>query len=170
MILTKASSLRSVLEMDSLEINIEVVSRLEANCILTSTEQCSQVSFLVSIGAPEDELPAGYSNVADRLRLLFGDTVTAEHGATEADIQCLIDLATKLKGSSGNVLIHCEAGVSRSPAAALILYTCLLGPGSERKAMDLVLRQRPFAIPNRRMVELADKLLGREGRLLSALG
>lgn len=156
--------------MDSTAINIEVVSREEANFILASPEECSKILFLVSIGAPEDDLPIGYSNVSDRLRLLFGDTVTAEHGATEADIRCLIDLAKRLKGSNGNVLIHCEAGVSRSPAAALILYTCLLGPGSERKSMDRVLRQRPFAMPNRRMVELADRLLGREGRLMSVLG
>jgi len=155
--------------MDSLQINIEVVSRQEANYILTSAEQCARVSFLVSIGAPEDELPIGFLNVADRLRLLFGDTVTAEHGATEADIQSLIDLAKKLKGSNCNVLIHCEAGVSRSPAAALIMYTCLMGPGSETKAMQLVLQQRPFAMPNRRMVALADKLLGRGGRLLSVI-
>ena len=154
--------------MDSLEINIEVVSRYEATCILTS-EQCSKISYLVSIGAPEDELPAGYSNVPRRMRLLFGDTETAEHGASYADIQRLIDLAKELSGSNVNVLIHCEAGVSRSPAAALILYTCLLGQNSERQAMDLVLRQRPFARPNRRMVELADKLLGREGRLMSVL-
>src|SRR5262249_49512610 len=123
----------------------------------------------VSIGAPEDDLPLGFSNVPDRLRLLFGDTETAEHGASEADIQCLIDLAKKLNGTRGQVLIHCEAGVSRAPAAALILYTCLLGPGSEQKAMDLVLRQRPFASPNRRMVALADKLLGRGGRLMRVL-
>lgn len=156
--------------MDSPAINIEVVSREEANTILTSADECSKIIFLISIGAPEDDLPKGYSNVPNRLRLLFGDTVTAEHGATEADIQCLIDLANRLRGSNGNVLIHCEAGVSRSPAAALILYTCLLGPGSERTSMDLVLRQRPFAMPNRRMVELADRLLGREGRLVNVLG
>ena len=156
--------------MDSIRTNIRVVSRYEASSILTSPQQLSEVSFLISIGAPEDDLPAGYSNVTDRLRLLFGDTETAEDGASESDIQCLIDLAKELNGSTANVLIHCEAGVSRSSAAALILYTCLLGQGSERKAMDRVLRQRPIAKPNRRMVEIADKLLGRKGRLIRVLG
>jgi predicted protein tyrosine phosphatase len=32
-----------------------------------------------------------------------------------------------------------------------------------------VLHQRPIARPNRRMVEIADKLLGREGRLIRVL-
>lgn len=155
--------------MDSLKINIQVVSRYEASSILTSPQQCGEVSFLISIGAPEDDLPAGYSNVPSRLRLLFGDTETAEHGASESDIQCLIDLAEELNRSTAKVLIHCEAGVSRSTAAALIIYTCLLGPGSERRAMDLVLRQRPIAMPNRRMVKIADALLRRRGRLIAVL-
>ncbi len=34
--------------------------------------------------------------------------------------------------------------------------------------MRRVLKQRPLAIPNRRMVELADHLLKRGGRLLEA--
>lgn len=156
-------------KMDSIEINIQVASRHEASSILTSPKQCSEVSFLISIGAPEDDLPAGYTNVTGRIRLLFGDTETAEDGASESDIQCLIDLAKELNGSKAKVLIHCEAGVSRSSAAALIMYTCLLGQGSESKAMEQVLRQRPIARPNRRMVEIADKLLGRGGRLIGVL-
>ena len=156
--------------MDSCNITIEIASRAEASSILNSPDQCAEVSFLVSIGAPEDELPAGYSNVSHKLRLLFGDTETAEHGATESDVRCLIELAKELYGSAGKVLIHCEAGVSRSSAAGLILYTSLLGPGSEREAMERVLRQRPIAKPNRRMVEIADHLLGRGGRLIEVLG
>ena len=155
--------------MDSLKINIQVVSRSEASSILTSVPQCGEVSFLVSIGAPEDDLPAGFSNVPAKLRLLFGDTETAEHGASESDIKCLIDLAEELNRSTAKVLIHCEAGVIRSTAAALIMYTCLLGPGSERRAMDRVLRQRPIAMPNRRMVKIADDLLGRGGRLIAVI-
>jgi predicted protein tyrosine phosphatase len=156
-------------DMDSCKIQIEVASRPEASKILSSPNECREVSFLVSIGAPEDELPEGYSNVSRKLRLLFGDTQTAEDGPTESDVRCLIELAHGLKGSAGKVLIHCEAGVSRSTAAALIMYTCLLGPVSEREAMESVLGQRPIARPNRRMVEIADHLLGRGGRLVEVL-
>ena len=114
-------------EIDLLKIDIQVVGRYEAGGILTSAQQCSEVSFLVSIGAPKDDLPDGYLNVPRKLRLLFGDTETSEDGPSESDIQRLIDLAAELRGLTGRVLIHCEAGVSRSTAAALILYTCLLG-------------------------------------------
>jgi predicted protein tyrosine phosphatase len=78
-------------------------------------------------------------------------------------------LAETLKSASGKVLIHCEAGISRSAAAALIMYSSWLGPGQEREALESVLSQRPFARPNRRMVDLADKLLGRGGCLVAIL-
>ena len=152
------------------DLVIEVASRSEAGDILGSQDRCAEVTFLISIGAPEDQLPIGYHNISSKVRLLFGDTLDAETGATEVDVRTLIELAQKLRLSKGKVLIHCEAGVSRSTAAALILYACWLGPGREGEAMRRVLSQRPIAIPNRRMVELADHLLKLSGRLLAALG
>ena len=155
--------------MDLPELTIEVASRPEAGDILNSPHRCAEVTCLVSIGDPYDELPAGYNNVSDKLRLLIADVVT-ELGATEEDVRQIIRLAERLSSGTGRVLIHCEAGVSRSSAAALIMYACWLGPGRERDAMGRVLAQRPVALPNRRMVELADRLLGRGGRLVGVLG
>jgi predicted protein tyrosine phosphatase len=152
------------------ELIVEVASRFEASDILSSPDRCAEITCLISIGAPNDDLPIGYHNISNKLRLLFGDTLDAESGATEVDVRTLMELAQNLRSSNGKVLIHCEAGVSRSPAAALIIYACWLGPGREGEAMRRVLAQRPLAIPNRRMVELADHLLKRGGRLLEALG
>ena len=148
---------------------IEVVSRAEASEILNSPLRCSEVTYLVSIGDLHDELPAGYDNVTHKLRLLIADVVT-ELGATEEDVGRIIRLAEGLSSESGRVLIHCEAGVSRSSAAALIMYACWLGPGREWEAMERVRAQRPVAFPNRRMVEIADRLLVRGGRLVGVLG
>ena len=153
--------------MSSREINIEVVSRVEAGEILCSADLCGEITFLVSIGDGDDPLPLGYQNVDHKMRLLIADVVS-EEGATEDDVQRIIELARHLESASGKVLIHCEAGVSRSTAAALIIYTCWLGPGREREAMERVIAQRPCAIPNRRMVRLADSLLQRDGRLVQA--
>ncbi|MGH9971787.1 MAG: hypothetical protein ACREBG_28885 [Pyrinomonadaceae bacterium] len=150
------------------KLTIVVASRLEAANILCSAHRCAEVTFLVSIGDPYDELPAGYDNVSRKLRLIVADVVS-ELGATEDDICQIIRLAESLRSASGLVLIHCEAGVSRSTAAALIMYTCWFGPGREREAMERVMKQRPIAIPNPRMVELADRQLDRGGRLVSVL-
>ncbi len=152
------------------DLVIEVASRSEAGDILSSPDRCAEVTCLISIGAPDDELPIGYQNISSKLRLLFGDTLDAETGATEVDVRAIMELAQDLRSANGKVLIHCEAGISRSTAAALILYACWLGAGREDEAMRRVLAQRPLAIPNRRMIELADHLLNRGGRLLEALG
>jgi len=153
--------------MDVPGITIEVASRFEASEILNS-HRCLGITYLISIGDEYDGLPIGYNNVARKLRLLIADVVT-ESGATEDDVRQIIALAEDLRTGKGLVLIHCEAGVSRSTAAALIMYACWLGPGWEREAMERVLAQRPIAIPNRRMVALADKLLDREDRLVGVL-
>jgi predicted protein tyrosine phosphatase len=155
--------------MRSLDLAIEIASRTEAGRILCSPRRCAEVSYLVSIGEPDERPPAGYRNVRRRLRLQFADVEVEESGPTEEDISRIISLADNLKHLGGKVLIHCGAGFSRSPAAALIMYACWLGPGREQEAMEKVFALRPDVCPNRRMVMLADKILGREGRLIDAL-
>jgi len=153
--------------MSQREIKIEVLSRLEAGQILCSAVRCAEITYLISIGDGDDPLPEGYENAERKMRLLIADVVT-EEGATEEDVRRIIQLAEQLRSDSGTLLIHCEAGVSRSTATALIMYACWLGRGREDEAMERVIAQRPYAIPNRRMVALADKLMALDGRLLQA--
>lgn len=153
--------------MDLNGTSIEVVSRIEAGQILCSPGRCAEITYLISIGDGDDPLPQGYENAERKLRLRIADVVT-EEGATVEDIRRIVQLAEQLRSESGTLLIHCEAGVSRSTATALIIYACWLGQGREDEAMERVIAQRPFAIPNRRMVALADRLLALEGNLLRA--
>lgn len=65
------------------------------------------------------------------------------------------------------VLLHCVAGVSRSTAAALVAL--VLDRDGEEVPMARLLRgAAPHARPNLRIVALADRLLGRDGRLIAA--
>jgi predicted protein tyrosine phosphatase len=67
------------------------------------------------------------------------------------------------------LLVHCWMGVSRSPAAALI---AALAVAPEHDDHDLARRLRaasPQASPNARLIEIGDRLLAREGRLMSAV-
>jgi predicted protein tyrosine phosphatase len=67
------------------------------------------------------------------------------------------------------LVIHCYAGVSRSTASAFAT-ACALNP--HRDEMEIARQIRaasPIASPNRLIVALADKALGREGRMLRAL-
>lgn len=153
--------------MSARQIRIEVVSRLEAGEILCTPDRCAEITYLVSIGHGDDPLPQGFDNAERKVRWLIADVVT-EEGATEEDVRGIIQLAEQLRSESGTLLIHCEAGVSRSTATALIIYACWLGPGREDEAMRSVVAQRPYAFPNRRMVAMADNLLALDGRLLQA--
>ncbi len=67
------------------------------------------------------------------------------------------------------LVIHCYAGVSRSPAAAFI-GACALEP--DRREIEIaqeLRRASPTATPNRRLVALADRMLGRQGRMVEAV-
>lgn len=149
-------------------IDIVICSREEAGEILCSPSRRKDLVLLVSIGEPHDPAPAGFRNVAPRMRFLFADT-NGEGGATEDDVRRLIGTAEAFAERSGRVVIHCQAGISRSTAAATIFYAVLLGEGREEEAIARVLAAREFAIPNRRMIRLADVLLGRSGKLIDAV-
>jgi len=150
------------------ELIIEVCGRDEASAILSSPSQRADIAFLISIGEPHDRPPAGIHHVRDRLRLLFSDT-TDEMGPTEEDVAQLIAFARAVLQRSGRVLIHCQAGISRSSAAAVIVHAMALGEGREEEAVSRVMAQRPIACPNRKMIAIADRLLHLEGKLIAAV-
>jgi predicted protein tyrosine phosphatase len=67
------------------------------------------------------------------------------------------------------LVIHCYAGISRSTASAFAAV-CALNPHRDEIAIARQIRAAsPIASPNRLIVSLADKALGREGRMLRAL-
>ena len=125
---------------------------------------------LVSLLPPEDQ-PATPPQIAssDHLRLLMDDVHEPHASAiapTRSHIETLISFLRSSPQSS--ILIHCLAGVSRSPAAALIALA-LDAPGRERDVARLLRSAAPFADPNRLMIKLADEVLERRGSLVSAL-
>lgn len=75
-----------------------------------------------------------------------------------------------LKGWSPDetLLVHCWAGISRSTATAFIA-ACLHNPNADEKAIaDAIAAASPTAFPNTRLVALADRLMGRGGRMARA--
>lgn len=70
---------------------------------------------------------------------------------------------------TGPMLIHCWAGISRSTAAVFIAL-CTLNPDHEEDGIAQSLRAASrTATPNRRLVGLADEILGRHGRMSAAV-
>jgi predicted protein tyrosine phosphatase len=67
------------------------------------------------------------------------------------------------------LVIHCYAGISRSTAGAFVV-ACALNPRRDELSIAQALRRASAtAAPNARIVSLADRVLGREGRMTSAL-
>jgi predicted protein tyrosine phosphatase len=67
------------------------------------------------------------------------------------------------------MVVHCYAGISRSTASAFAA-ACALNPHRDESEIARQIRDRsPIAAPNRLIVSLADKALGRDGRMLRAL-
>ncbi|MBA4034764.1 MAG: protein tyrosine phosphatase [Bradyrhizobium sp.] len=70
---------------------------------------------------------------------------------------------------SAPMVVHCYAGISRSTASAFAA-ACMLNPHRDEIEIARQIRARsPIASPNRLIVTLADKALGRDGRMLRAL-
>ncbi|MDP3176221.1 MAG: hypothetical protein Q8M88_17495 [Phenylobacterium sp.] len=67
------------------------------------------------------------------------------------------------------MLIHCWAGISRSTATAFMLACERSAEADEREIALAMRRAAPHAFPNRRIVALADEVLGRRGRMVAAL-
>lgn len=67
------------------------------------------------------------------------------------------------------LVIHCYAGISRSPAAAYIAACALAPERDEGDLADALRAASPSATPNRLLVEIADRLLGRSGRMVAAI-
>ncbi len=67
------------------------------------------------------------------------------------------------------LVIHCYAGISRSTAAAYIA-ACALAPERDEDAIAEALRAAsPSATPNPLFVAIADRMLGRDGRMVAAI-
>lgn len=67
------------------------------------------------------------------------------------------------------LVVHCFAGISRSTASAF-MTACALNPHRDEIAIARQIRRAsPSAFPNRLIVSLADRALGRNGRMLRAL-
>ena len=134
-------------------------------CIITDAMTAGQVlasrpvDRLLSIVDPGQAHPI-HTGLPDEheLCLQFDDQFTFREGTpapcTEEHIYKIMAFADTFFGGSF-CLAHCHAGVSRSTAAFYIMLAYASGPSHSESAFKRTLELRPFARPNRRMIELA---------------
>ena len=88
--------------------------------------------------------------------------------ATAGDVRKALAF-TEACGSGDHLLIHCRAGIARSPAIALAVLCQACPSGAEDACLGLIFQIRPQAQPDRGIVLLADNALKREGDLVAAV-
>ena len=105
------------------------------------------------------------------LKLAVNDIAEPTEGLTlpdEALVRRLLAFAAAWDASAP-MLVHCWAGISRSSASAFVL-ACDRNPEVDERAIALTMRQAAkHAYPNRRIVALADDVLGPRGRMVDAV-
>lgn len=140
---------------------------------LHDTVAASGARHVVSLLGQEDNLcrPAGIT-AENHLWLQLHDISAPLDGYVLADrrhVARLIDFVRRWRRERP-LVVHCFAGISRSTAAAFV-SVCALQPQTAETTIATMLRQAsPTATPNSRIVALADDLLGRQGRMIEAVG
>lgn len=161
-----------------------ITDRDNAERILKHPGLMHELKWVVSIGSLERP-PDGFDRVSDKrkLRLRFDDMdrpyYQHYHLPSEQDARRIVRFARK--AAEGPVLVHCAAGQSRSAATAYLMLAVRMGEGREEETARRLhalaaeadqkgLRMRGVDIhPNRLLVCIGDRVLGREGRLWNAL-
>ncbi len=141
------------------------------------THGAAGVTHVLSILDPGHPDPSDFAGYAPhtRLTLRFHDIIDPVPGHVMPDtahIEQLLAFGRSLGGAdeelSRHLLVHCHLGISRSTAAVATILA-QRHAGEEAEVFETLLRVRPQAWPNSRMIELADDLLARGGRLVAAL-
>lgn len=144
---------------------IHIADWESASEALSSPERAATYDAVVSIGNPGSPPPMGFERfLGPRLRLEFHDIDREPVGLWAGvfvgprveDIEALLSLGEQWQGAA---LVHCHAGISRSSAAAFVLWSQHLGAGQAREALARVIANQPNSWPNRLMVQYAERLL-----------
>ena len=132
------------------------------------------VTHFVTLIDPGEKEPAQQPRKAQhRLQLVFSDLDDIEiHlpkyaryvAPEEKDVTEMVSFGRKLADLDDfGLLANCEAGISRSTAAAITILTS--SGYTPAQAFEIVQRVCPEMLPNRRILRLADKMLGTNGDL-----
>lgn len=131
-----------------------------------------QPSHVVSLLDPSSmiETPDGF-DPERHLRIGVNDICDPTEGLVlpeAAMVEELVEFGRTWDAASP-ILVHCWAGISRSTASAFTLL-CERNPDTpETKIAEAMRAAAIHAYPNRRIVALADDLLGRRGRMVDAV-
>ena len=129
-------------------------------------------ALVISLLDPDSLFPDLGASYHDRhLRISVHDICLPQRGLVVPEATHVRELLRFLAtwDRSRPLLIHCQAGISRSTATAYVA-ACLAHPDQDEYQLALTLRRTaPLARPNSTIVALADREMGRGGRMIAAI-
>ncbi len=139
---------------------------------LPDTVRATGASHVLTVMANVDQVQRPPSVLpANHLKVSMDDITEQMDGFVAPSDAHIERVLTFVRGwdRRAPMVVHCYAGISRSTASAFAAV-CALNPHRDEMAIARQIREAsPIASPNRLIVSLADKALGREGRMLRAL-
>lgn len=136
------------------------------------------VTHVLSILDPEWPDPESFTQYDRHHRTLlrFHDVIETGPGLIPPqphDVEAILAFGREHFGADPqehHLLVHCHMGISRSTAAMTMLLAQAHPEQDENDILASIYEARPQAWPNLLMMEHADRLLDRHGRLVRALG
>ncbi|QOZ27661.1 tyrosine phosphatase family protein [Bradyrhizobium sp. CCBAU 51753] len=139
---------------------------------LSDTVRVTGASHVLTVMANVDQVPRPPSVLpANHLKVSMDDITEVMDGFVAPNEAHIERVLAFVRGwdRRAPMVVHCYAGISRSTASAFAA-ACALNPHRDEMAIARLIREAsPIAQPNRLIVSLADKALGREGRMLRAV-
>jgi predicted protein tyrosine phosphatase len=139
---------------------------------LPETVRTTGASHILTVMAKVDQVQRPQSVLeANHLKVQFDDITEAMDGFVAPSEVHVEQVLNFVRGwdRRAPLVVHCYAGISRSTASAFAA-ACMLNPHRDEIAIARQIRAASaIAQPNRLIVSLADKALGRDGRMLRAL-
>ena len=139
---------------------------------LPDTVKATGASHVLTVMANVDQVQRPESVLAaNHLKISMDDITEQMDGFVVPSDSHIEQVLNFVRGwdRSAPLVVHCYAGISRSTASAFAAV-CMLNPHRDEISIARQLRAAsPIASPNRLIVSLADRALGRDGRMLRAL-
>ena len=143
---------------------IKILSQTEIIEYIATNDVSEDVC--ISIGDPGTIIPTCIpESVKDYLRLEFYDLHREEDGIirhqlpNEDAIRNTVEFILQHKISKPNYLIHCNAGIGRSPAFGIIVLA--IHGYSDEEIISTIRAVRPQSMPNELVVSIASKVISR---------
>ena len=139
---------------------------------LPETVRVTGASHILTVMANVDKVQRPASVLeANHLKVSMDDITEQMDGFVAPSDQHIEKVLSFVRNwdRSAPMVVHCYAGISRSTASAFAA-ACALNPHRDEIEIARQIRARSaIASPSRLIVSLADRALGREGRMLRAL-